>query len=85
MITHANSLDYNAMKNHYLITQIADILMPMYEKGDRGVKELKYTIKKISAELLESLRKQQLKPEYLVYEMWIKEPHFQHHVEMLKI
>lgn len=67
MITHANSLDYNAMKNHYLITQIADILMQMYEKGDRGVKELKYTIKKISEELLESLRKQQLEPEDLVF------------------
>lgn len=48
MITHANSLYYNAMKNLYLITQIADILMQMYENGDRGVKELKYTIKKIA-------------------------------------
>lgn len=67
MITHANSLDYNAMKNHYLITQIADILMQMYEKGDRGVKELKYTIKKISEELLESLRKQQLEPEDMIF------------------
>ena len=33
MITHANSLNYNAMKNHYLITQIADILMQLYENG----------------------------------------------------
>ncbi len=68
MITHANSLDYNAMKNHYLITQIADILMQMYENGDRGVKELKYTIKKISEELLESLRKQRLETEDLSFE-----------------
>ena len=68
MITHANSLDYNAMKNHYLITQIADILMQMYENGDRGIKELKYTIKKISEELLESLRKQELKAEDLRFE-----------------
>lgn len=68
MITHANSLDYNAMKNHYLITQIADILMQMYENGDRGIKELKYTIKKISEELLESLRKQELKSEDLRFE-----------------
>lgn len=67
MITHANSLDYNAMKNHYLITQIADILMQMYENGDRGIKELKYTIKKISEELLESLRKQLLETEDLVF------------------
>lgn len=67
MITHANSLDYNAMKNHYLITQIADILMQMYENGDKGVKELKYTIKRISEELLESIRKNKLETEDLVY------------------
>lgn len=52
---------FNVQKNHYLLTQIADILMQMYENGDKGVKELKYTIKKISEELLESLRMQ--KPE----------------------
>ena len=68
LITHANSLNYNAMKNHYLITQIADILMQMYENGDKGIKELKYTIKRISEELLESLRKQNLETEDLVFE-----------------
>ena len=68
MITHANSLDYNAMKNHYLITQIADILMQMYENSERGIKELKYTIKKISEELLESLRNQKLEAEDLLFE-----------------
>ena len=68
MITHANSLDYNAMKNHYLITQIADILMQMYENGDKGVKELKYTIKRVSEELLESMRKQKLETEDLIFE-----------------
>lgn len=67
LITHANSLDYNAMKNHYLITQIADILMQMYENGDKGIRELKYTIKKISEELLESLRKQELETEDLEF------------------
>ena len=68
MITHANSLDYNAMKNHYLITQIADILIQMYENGDKGVKELKYTIKRVSEELLESMRKQKLETEDLIFE-----------------
>ena len=68
IITHANSINYNAMKNHYLITQIADILMQMYENGDKGVKELKYTIKRIAEELLESLRKQKLKTEELLFE-----------------
>lgn len=67
LITHANSLNYNAMKNHYLITQIADILMQMYENGDKGIKELKYTIKRISEELLESLRKQELETGNLVF------------------
>ena len=67
VITHANSLNYNAMKNHYLITQIADILMQMYENGDKGIKELKYKIKRISEELLESLRKQELETGDLVF------------------
>ena len=67
IITHANSMNYNAMKNHYLITQIADIMMQMYENGDKGIKELKYTIKRIAEELLESLRKQKLESEELVF------------------
>lgn len=67
LITHANSLNYKAMKNHYLITQIADILMQMYENGDKGIKELKYTIKRISEELLESLQKQKLETEDLEF------------------
>ena len=46
-IQHLNSRNSNAMKNHYLLTQIADILMQMYENGDKGIKELKYTIKMI--------------------------------------
>lgn len=68
LITHANSLDYNAMKNHYLLTQIADILMQMYENGEKGIKELKYTIKRISEELLGSLKKQKLELEELKFE-----------------
>lgn len=68
IITHANSLDYNAMKNHYLITQIADILMQMYENGGKGIKELKYTIKRIAEELLESIRRLEIKAEDLIYE-----------------
>ncbi len=52
------------MKNPYLITQIADILMQVYENGDRGIKDLEYTIKRISEELQESLWKQKLNTEY---------------------
>jgi hypothetical protein len=55
-IEHANSLNYNAMKNHYLITQIADILRQLFEKGADKIKSLKKSIKEISSHLLESFR-----------------------------
>ncbi|MEI6297515.1 MAG: transposase family protein [bacterium] len=55
-IEHANSLNYNAMKNHYLITQLADILRQLYEKGAEKIRDLKKSIKEISSSLLESLR-----------------------------
>jgi hypothetical protein len=56
IIEHANSLNYNAMKNHYLITQIADILRQLFEKGADKIKSLKKSIKEISSHLLESFR-----------------------------
>lgn len=40
-IEHANSLNYNAMKNHYLLTQIADVLLQLYENGIKGLREIK--------------------------------------------
>jgi hypothetical protein len=57
-IEHANSLDYNAMKNHYLLTQIADILLQLYENGIKGLREMKRTIKNISSDLLASFGRQ---------------------------
>lgn len=54
-IQHANSRDYNAMKCHYLLTQIADILLQLYEKSSLGLREAKNGIKKISSDLLKSL------------------------------
>ena len=54
-ITHANSLNYNAMKNHYLITQIADIILQLYTASNQMVKILKKSIKKISSDLLKWL------------------------------
>lgn len=53
-IQHANSENYNAMKCHYLLTQIADILLQLYEKGSPGLREAKKSIKKISSDLLKS-------------------------------
>lgn len=59
-IEHANSLDYNAMKNHYLITQLVDILRQLYENGADTIKDLKKSIKEISSCLLESFRTRSL-------------------------
>jgi hypothetical protein len=55
-IEHANSLNYNAMKNHYLITQLVDILRQLYEKGVDKIRDLNKSIKEISSRLLESFR-----------------------------
>lgn len=55
-IEHASSENYNAMKNHYLLTQITDMIMMLYERGSKAVKESKKTIKEISSDLLDSLR-----------------------------
>jgi len=57
-ITHANSKNYNAMKNHYLITQIADIILQLYEKAIPLIKELNKSIKNISSDLLASFGRQ---------------------------
>jgi hypothetical protein len=54
-IKHANSLNYNAMKNHYLLTQIADIFLQLYTAGNRMIKILKKSIKKISSDILKWL------------------------------
>jgi len=57
-IEHANSLNYNAMKNHYLLTQISDVLLQLYENGIKGLREIKRTIKNISSDLLASFARQ---------------------------
>ncbi len=56
-IQHANSLDSNAKKCHYLLTQIADLLLLLYEKGRPGIRKAKKTIKNRSSGLLESFGK----------------------------
>ena len=55
-IEHLNSKNSNAMKNHYLLTQISDILMQLYLAWNPYIKELKQTIKNTSSGLLESFR-----------------------------
>lgn len=53
-IGHVNCIDYNSMKNHYLITQIADIIRQIFENGLTEINILKKSIKEISSKLLDS-------------------------------
>ena len=56
-IEHLNSRNSNAMKNHYLLTQIADIIMQIYLSWNPVKKETKESIKNTSSKLLESFRR----------------------------
>lgn len=62
-IQHASSHDYTAMKNHYLLTQIADILVQLYENGSKVVKKWKKKAKKISSDLLTAFQSLKLTDE----------------------
>jgi len=55
-IEHMNSRNSNAMKNHYLLTQIADIIMQLYLAWNPMRKAIKLSIKNTSSMLLESFR-----------------------------
>ena len=66
-IEHLNSKNSNAMKTHYLFTQIADILMQLYIAWNPYVKELKQSIKNTSSWLLESFRRQTVTAEDVSY------------------
>lgn len=66
-IEHINSRNSNAMKNHYLFTQIADILMQLYIVWNPFIKELGQSIKNTSSELLESFRRQTVTNEDVSY------------------
>lgn len=44
-IEHLNSRDSNAMKNHYLLTQIADLLMQVYLNWNPLLEEIGQSIK----------------------------------------
>jgi len=59
-IEHACCLDYKAIKNHYLLIQISDILRQLLENGSGALKELKAGIKEISSRILESFRRDTL-------------------------
>jgi hypothetical protein len=55
-IEHVNCQNYTAMKNHYLLVQITDILVQLYLNGSKLLTELKKSAKEISSKLLEAFR-----------------------------
>ena len=57
-LEHANSHDWNALKNHYLITQIADMFRQLYVYRELKKIGLKKTEKNISSDLLASFGRQ---------------------------
>lgn len=56
-IEHINSYNSNAMKNHYLLVQITDIIMQLYFAWNPLIKEINQSIKNTSSRLLESFRR----------------------------
>ena len=57
------------MKNHYLWTQISDILMQLYLAWSPYIKELHQTLKNTSSMLLESFRQKIVTDEDVSYTM----------------
>ena len=66
-ICHLNSRNSKAMKNHYLLTQIADILMQLYIAWCPLVKQINQSKKNTSSRLLESFRRQTVTDEDVLY------------------
>ena len=62
-IEHLNSRNYNAIKNHYLLTQIADIIFQLYYTCSAVIRELSQSRKNTSSWLLESFRRQKVTDE----------------------
>ena len=66
-IEHLCSKNPTAMKNHYLITQIADILMQLYLSTSKLVRSIGQSIKNTSSRLLESFRQHTINEEDVQY------------------
>lgn len=54
-IEHIYSMNYNAMKAHYFFIQFAHTIRQLLEKGVKYVKELKMSIKEVSASITQAL------------------------------
>lgn len=66
-IEHLNSRNSNAMKNHYLLTQLSDIIMQIYLAWNPLIKQIGQSIKNTSSRLLESFRRQPVTDEDVLY------------------
>ncbi|MBQ4528990.1 MAG: hypothetical protein IJA36_00035 [Lachnospiraceae bacterium] len=66
-IEHLNSRNTTAIKNHYLLTQIADIIMQLYLAWNPMRKAVGLSIKNTSSMLLESFRRLQITDEDVSY------------------
>lgn len=66
-ISHINSRNSRAMKNHYLLTQIADIVMQLYLCWSPMIREVGQSIKNTSSRLLESFRRHTITKEDVLY------------------
>ena len=65
-IEHLCCRDYIAMKNHYLLVQLADMLRQLFECGYELIRSLKAPIKEISSRLLECFRRETLTLEDII-------------------
>lgn len=65
-IEHLCCRDYNAMKNHYLLVQIAEIIRQLFEQGNKLIRSLKLSIKEISSRTLESFHRDTLTLEDII-------------------
>ena len=61
-LQHVFCNDYIAMKNHYILIQIAHIIIQLMQKGMKIFKQYKKALKDISYDILESLRNSRLTP-----------------------
>ena len=68
-LEHANSHDWNALKNHYLITQVADIFRQLYVYWEIKKLGVKKTEKNISSDLLASFGRQLTAEDISWYDM----------------
>lgn len=66
-IEHLNSRNSNAMKNHYLLTQIGNIMMQLYLSWNPLIKEIHQSIKNTSSRLLESFRRHTMTEDDIFY------------------